>query len=312
MILLLAYVIWRIRAASGRKHSSRRRRSRNHATSSDKARNNLTALPMYQHERRSVPRCSKSQSVLDALKDQVRVKTIQLPTQKSPEMEPRPKEFNVRTVTMPLTPMTERSFFNDSSPASPVIEKPRKARVPRNRRTMPAMRYTSRMSRSIGLTVSTNKANAQGGKAIGLPETPTTPYDRWSWTNSQAPTTPRITASNKRFSRASIVSLPRSVSSWLRTQRALRTEDPINLPPKRKASLALKNQASKPLLAPPLQVQSRLPKHLDGHGGGLASLFRTRHASVEPALLSPRLMTESQRPSTSPSVERRQDPSFFA
>lgn len=105
--------------------------------------------------------------------------------------------------------------------------------------------------------------DARAGDSKSPPDSPKSDIElqddsRWSWTNSQAPPTPRMRTRSptRRSSKASMGSLPkfRKVHSWVRNQseraseriaeeRPSRAAPRPNLPP-------LKNKASKPTLAP--------------------------------------------------------------
>lgn len=110
--------------------------------------------------------------------------------------------------------------------------------------------------------------------------------ERWSWTNSQAPSTPRMRPS----SMSSRKSLPkfRSVMSWARGQAERIDEEappipPSPLPPPMPAIQGpppvLKNQASKPTLAPRKLSKSKAPttSHVKSSSskGSLGALFKS-------------------------------------
>lgn len=94
-----------------------------------------------------------------------------------------------------------------------------------------------------------SSANADDISQSGSPKELTP--DRWSWTNSQAPPTPRLYAPSLSSRRSSVPRF-RKVKSWVRHQadrQTLRIEEERG-PTTSNARLAFKNQASKPNLAP--------------------------------------------------------------
>lgn len=110
--------------------------------------------------------------------------------------------------------------------------------------------------------------------------------DRWSWTNSQAPSTPRMRPS----STGSRKSLPkfRSVMSWARSQADRIDEEAPPIPPSplprplpvaQAPTPVLKNQASKPTLAPRKLSKNRASTiaHTKGSSskGSLGALFKS-------------------------------------
>ncbi|KAK4963672.1 hypothetical protein LTR10_001303 [Elasticomyces elasticus] len=94
------------------------------------------------------------------------------------------------------------------------------------------------------------------------------PQDRWSWTNSQAPATPRYRSSM----RSSISSLPRfrNIKSWARGQGERIDEERPPLPPVQDVKRSnLKNKAAMPKLAPP---PKRKPSKTDAEHARIGSL----------------------------------------
>lgn len=99
--------------------------------------------------------------------------------------------------------------------------------------------------------------------------------DRWSWTNSQAPPTPKIGASSRRSSLSSLPKYKR-VKSWVRGQadrQGIRiNEEPP--PSSRRTSVpAFKNKASKPNLAPN-KPERKLTKRKKSDGGSSFNALR--------------------------------------
>ncbi|KAK4894415.1 hypothetical protein LTR27_007299 [Elasticomyces elasticus] len=94
------------------------------------------------------------------------------------------------------------------------------------------------------------------------------PQDRWSWTNSQAPATPRYRSSM----RSSISSLPRfrNIKSWARGQGERIDEERPPVPPVQDVKRSnLKNKAAMPRLAPP---PKRKPSKTDAEHARIGSL----------------------------------------
>lgn len=132
------------------------------------------------------------------------------------------------------------------------------------------------------------------------PNTPRSPLDRWSWTNSQAPSTPRIAAPNSTSNnmRSSIGSSRlRNVATWVRTQGRTSEEEQSNSGSTGRKKPLLKNQALRPVLAPP-RSRKRLSKAgRHDRVGSLSSIFKPTQGYAIPSPLSPRL--EAQRSATS-------------
>lgn len=129
----------------------------------------------------------------------------------------------------PITPIREgHSFLIDASP-EPSTRRGSEPKNPHNvrveiKRKSDTASHTAPSSKA-GLTVSVNEApspsSAREADQISLktPKTVDTQAsydDRWSWTNSQAPPTPRIYAPNNRSSLSSSISKLRGIRSWVR------------------------------------------------------------------------------------------------
>jgi hypothetical protein len=118
------------------------------------------------------------------------------------------------TKPLPLPP----TFLLDASPKSKPPQTPEKAHV--------SVRPMSQVSRKSSVrkqpsaiaraSVTTSKAPYTCGSPLLSPPTLEDAVDRWSWTNSQAPSTPRLRPDSRRGSLASKYSVPRfrSVVSW--------------------------------------------------------------------------------------------------
>ncbi|RMY86423.1 hypothetical protein D0864_07073 [Hortaea werneckii] len=147
----------------------------------------------------------------------------------------------------PITPIREgHSFLIDASPepstrrgSEPPAKDPQNVRVQIKRKS-DAGSHIAAPSSKAGLTVSINEATSPSSRttreadqmSLKTPRTYDThasysySYDeddddddnaaRWSWTNSQAPPTPRIVAPNNRSSLSSSISKLRGIRSWVR------------------------------------------------------------------------------------------------
>ncbi|KAI7212410.1 hypothetical protein KC333_g7143 [Hortaea werneckii] len=129
----------------------------------------------------------------------------------------------------PITPIREgHSFLIDASPEPST----RRGSEPKNSQNVRVeiKRKSDTESRTApsskaGLTVSVNEAQSPSSTreadqaSLKTPKTLDTQAsydDRWSWTNSQAPPTPRIYAPNNRSSLSSSISKLRGIRSWVR------------------------------------------------------------------------------------------------
>lgn len=145
---------------------------------------------------------------------------------------------------------------------------------------LPPMRKIGSMEAHIGLSTKRSLRSIRSEKGLSSPLD--SPGARWSWTNSQAPSTPRIAPPNTRPSLTgrSI----RSVASWFSghefedrpsSQRSHRR--------KRSNPLLWKNQAHRPILAPRPSVKRP------------ASSLGSRAARLSGSCASGRRTTMSQR-----------------
>ncbi|RMY49820.1 hypothetical protein D0865_07268 [Hortaea werneckii] len=129
----------------------------------------------------------------------------------------------------PITPIREgHTFLIDASPEPST----RRGSEPKNSQNVRVeiKRKSDTESRTApsskaGLTVSVNEAQSPSSTreadqiSLKTPKTLDTQAsydDRWSWTNSQAPPTPRIYAPNNRSSLSSSISKLRGIRSWVR------------------------------------------------------------------------------------------------
>ncbi|KAF2767740.1 hypothetical protein EJ03DRAFT_142502 [Teratosphaeria nubilosa] len=146
----------------------------------------------------------------------------------------------------------------------------------------------------------------EAGDFGSMPASPGSRQDmqnRWSWTNSNAPPTPRYAPSL----RSSMSSLPRfrTIKSWVLGQSARVIPEH---PPERPGTSAstriplLKNQASIPSLAP-LAVCTNFTGH--GRVGSISSIFQPNPGNAQTTPGSHEFAKDS-RPIVAPSIEMRQ------
>ncbi|KAK3680009.1 hypothetical protein LTR78_000386 [Recurvomyces mirabilis] len=217
----------------------------------------LTALPIYREYRYSV-RSSKHPSLINLSHPPTNRKS--LPSSKAARKLARQSASNpsawksAHPPTAPQTPLREvhgRSFLFDASPPQSVVSKPERARVIEPQQAPPKS-STRNSGPIVSIRRSTKTDDLEAGHATP-PESPRSQHstqllkERWSWTNSQAPTTPRLAALSMR---SSVGSLPgfRSIRSWVRGQNSRMAEKRPPMPKPRMP--ALKNKASIPKLAP--------------------------------------------------------------
>ncbi|KAI7268191.1 hypothetical protein KC345_g7704 [Hortaea werneckii] len=218
----------------------------------------------------------------------------------------------------PITPIREgHTFLIDASPEpstrrglEPLAKEPQNIRVQIKRKS-DAGSHTAAPSNKAGLTVSVNETSSPSRMkeadqmSLKTPRTYGThaSYDdededdanaRWSWTNSQAPPTPRIVAPNNRSSLSSSISKLRGIRSWVRGTTTTSTQQG-NFPESRideeqgvgrpgssgsHNRPILKNQAAVPVLAP-APVATKFPSSVGSKnvGGGGRSAERLKVSS---------------------------------
>ena len=191
---------------------------------------------------------------------------------------------------------------NDSHPLAQVVNAPPSPPL----KQLGTTRTHSSQTMENRLTKNKSEDTTKSGPAIaeeqasptesvfGLPpEPPETQHkDRWSWTNADAPPTPRIAAPS--IGKSSLSSLPkfRNVASWVRVQAARqsrRTEDAPPLPSSQGSSMPiLKNKASKPNLfpGPPARKLSKNRKPDSSPNALRPTLDNTGVAAPAPATLN--------------------------
>ena len=215
----------------------------------------LTALPIYRESRFSV-RSSKIGSTLSLSK------TARRPSGVPPLVADRfhkqnPWVQNMWKTSNPPTPTRKAHPLSQAvvPPDPEELERPEMARVYSSNSGKSA--FTDHSMEDLqkpGPAISVRPATAVEDSPLAETVSPAPKArdeDRWSWTNSQAPPTPRMYAASHR---SSLSSLPkfRTIKSWVRSQTE-RQSTSINAqgPPTRAAPMPmLMNKASKPNLAP--------------------------------------------------------------
>lgn len=257
ILALLIYFIWRRRRGATYSELICFRRHSDTITLATTRDERLTALPIYREERYSV-HSSRLGSTLTLNKNRKRPSGVPAAVAErfhkdNPWVQTVWKSQNPPTPTNECHPLTQVA----SGPPSPSLKQLGMVRVCSSHAEKGETSKNSSQdtTKSGGVTIQETMEEASPtGTMFGYPpETPRSPNeDRWSWTNSQAPPTPRMAA---RSHRSSLSSLPkyRRVRSWVRGQahrHGVRiTEEP--LPSSRRVSApVLKNKASKPNLAP--------------------------------------------------------------
>lgn len=271
ILAFLIYALWRRRKGATYAEIIRfRRHSSTIILSPGQRPPDFTALPIYRESRYSV-RSSKRGSMLSFSK--LMHKRAPSPSSESfargPWLRSQWKTANPPTPTRTGHPLSQ--VMTAPAPSTPLLKTPEMAHVPptakseriRINRTASegdvSKPWPTISTREIPLTHETPPGDRK--PAPDSPKSDTHLHDdtRWSWTNSQAPPTPRLRAQSlgRRSSQSSLASLPRfrKVQSWVRGQseRAadrIPEEPPPSKPPMKPKLPPLKNKASKPVLAP--------------------------------------------------------------
>ncbi|KAK0318295.1 hypothetical protein LTR91_010175 [Friedmanniomyces endolithicus] len=223
----------------------------------------LTALPIYRETRYSVR--SSQHASLASFHNPARYTAPRQPPQPLPRevtqkfhlQNPYVRNLwkTAHPTSVPGTPLRETHSAMEDETAP--VRKPEKARFASYRLSGRSFVTQQSIAETAKSSPKSSFTERPLSKASAVPPTPPdTPYsrrnlrDHWSWTNSQAPATPRMYAPS---SRSSISTLPRfrNVTSWVRGQnhRVDKVQPAAELP--REKRPILKNKASLPRLAPP-------------------------------------------------------------
>ena len=215
----------------------------------------------------------------------------------------------------PPTPINETHPLRQVIPASPssTSKRPEMVRVYSSQTVKTRMtQNTSGDSTKSAVAVEETVEDASPTQVVFAPPPPIPKdpsADRFSWTNPQAPPTPRSTT---RSITSSLSSLPKfkRVTSWVRGQadrQAMRIAE-VPLPASPRTSVpTLKNKASKPNLAPTRPARKLSKKKLPE--GNFSSASRPSLDDPRLAVPAPARLT-SQRPQTAP--EQVEDDGFVS
>jgi hypothetical protein len=249
ILAFLIYLIWRMRR--GAKHSSfvccGDRSDTITITTSPGGR--MTALPIYRENRYSV-RSSRIGSKLSLGK-----------YRRERFDRDHPWEQNAWKTQNPPTPTNERHPLAKvmNAPPSPQLKQLGMTRVYSSQTMEHCMaKNTPEDTTKSGVAVAVQATSYEASPTESVfdlsHKTPKPPHKaRWSWTNADAPSTPRIAAPS--IGKSSVSSLPkfRRVASWVRVQavrQGISTEEPPLPSSQGSAFPILKNKASKPNLFP--------------------------------------------------------------
>ncbi|KAK3701195.1 hypothetical protein LTR37_015574 [Vermiconidia calcicola] len=257
LLLLLFYMLWRRRkGATYSQIVCFRPRSPSTVLLTPRPDERLTALPIY-HESRFSIRSSRIGSTFSLNKAMKRPSgvpanvAVQFHNQ-HPWVQSTWKTPNLPTPTGEQHPLAQCMTRSSSE-----LKPPEMARVYSSHGLKDGMKgqSTEHITKS-GVAVEVRPASPAEGRAttaLNSANPLQNQQERWSWTNSQAPPTPRMYAPSWRSSLSSQARFIR-VKSWVRNQaerQNTRIDEESARPPSRRTPLpAFKNKASKPTLAP--------------------------------------------------------------
>ncbi|KAK5137238.1 hypothetical protein LTR08_000208 [Meristemomyces frigidus] len=276
---------------------------------------NLTALPIY-HEHRFSVHSSYFGSVFSGSKRPAPTSkspkgTKSVPSQATKRSRAKQAPNPSNTYRPPQTPPNAvQTFLADPTPPLHQRRETDKIRVtpsPQIGLTQKSLESASKFA-ATGFAVSIREEppDKEFGSLATYSETPGSPsntQDRWSWTNSQAPATPRLYAPNRR---SSISTLPRfrTIKSWVQGQT---DRNPLSLRSTEEERLTtaqiirgpmLKNKASLPKLAPPPAGKS---SKQGSQGSRVSSVLRRQQSKKAPAM--PLLVFDKSRPGKSLTID---------
>jgi hypothetical protein len=271
LLAILIYIIWRRRKGASYSELVCFRKDSDTITLATTQDRRLTALPIY-HETRYSVRSSRFGSTLSLGRAKRRPSGVpavvaQRFHKENPWIQTAWKSANPPTPT------------NESHPLDPVVPPPPSPSL----KQLGMVRVYSSQSalnhKSKNISQDTTKSDpdvtiaetvgesSPGDSIFGFPpesrKAPT--QDRWSWTNSQAPPTPKLDALS-RSRTSSLSSLPKykRVKSWVRGQadrHGIRIDEEPLPSPRRGSVPILKNKASKPNLAPKAPIRKLSKRH---------------------------------------------------
>ncbi len=215
----------------------------------------LTALPIYRESRYSV-RSSKYGSNPSVSRQGNRPPAVP-PVVAQRFHSQNPWVQDAWKTANPPSPLGRKHPLSQVTPIPADITPPEMARVYSRHASQEDFKpFSDRNAGPVGPSVTVRRKStsevAEESSNDGSPENPQT---RWSWTNSQAPPTPRIHAAPSLVSSRSSVPRFRKVKSWVQHQSArtaARMEHESRSGDRLPDLPTLKNKASKPNLAPKL------------------------------------------------------------
>ncbi|KAF7186047.1 hypothetical protein HII31_12574 [Pseudocercospora fuligena] len=308
ILAIIFYIFWRRRKGASFSQIARFKSPSNSTILSPPAGNdNMTTLPIYRNDRFSV-RSSRHDSVTNMANSAAGRPPA---AQRSPLSGPEAwKSSHPPKVG---SPEALQAFNEAHRQLSPPLSQPQQAHLSPQEWSsatmmdLPVMKESNMQNPGLGLFArhSTDLSGASDNewplKGEGDSPEETQNPDRWSWSNSNAPPTPRIVPPN---ARASLQSYPggASLAAWLRNQR----EDPPVESAGNGNKPLLKNQATQPpVLSPevPARKSSRKQHGRKGsHGGGLTGMFKPNSNKNQPPskmeTWTPPKGADSPRPST--------------
>ena len=283
LLIIITYIIWRRRRGATYSGLICFRRDSDTITLGTTQNGRLTALPIYQETRYSV-RSSRFGSTLSF--GRVKRRPSGVPSavaqrfhKENPWIQTAWKSENPPTPTKeshPLDPVMP-------SPPSPSLKQLGMVRVYSsqsglNHKTKNDSQDTTKSGPAVTIAKTAGQSSPTGS-IFDFPaeSVKAQAQHRWSWTNSQAPPTPKLTASS-RSRRSSLSSLPKykRVKSWVRGQanrQGIRIDEEPLPSPRRGSVPVLKNKASKPNLAPKAPTR-KLSKRKKSDGGSSFNALR--------------------------------------
>ncbi|KXL42902.1 hypothetical protein M433DRAFT_145536 [Acidomyces richmondensis BFW] len=185
-----------------------------------------------------------------------------------------------KSINPPLTPRTPpakaQTFLNDASPSPPKvdIQLPEPTLIGRrqSRNRLRKHNSTATLKKTMSISVQPSSPTSKEEDLLSPPDSPTSQRalgERWSWTNSNAPPTPRHAPSLR--SSISTISRMRNFKTWARGKSERIPEEVRPITSATTKRLVLKNQAMKPHLAP--TASSSATSHPHDSLGSLSPVF---------------------------------------
>ena len=301
MLALLIYIIWRRRKGVSYSELFCLDRGSDTITLTTTRDGRLTALPIYQEQRYSV-HSSRFGSTLSFGRHRKAPSGVPVAVAERFHRE-NPWIPTTWKTAHPPTPTNENHPLNQvaTDSSSSTLKRAEMVRVHSSQtgKTRTTQNTSGDTTKSgLAVAVEETVGDASPGQVAfspppPVPEDPSP--DRFSWTNLQAPPTPRSTT---RSITSSLSSLPRfkRVTSWVRGQadrQAMRIAE-VPLPANPQSVPTLKNKASKPNLAPSRPTRKLSKRNMTGSHLSSAS----RPSLDDPRLAVPAPARLNQRPQT--------------